>query len=173
MKKGNVMWLLLLAAAAVFIAAPSWFMHRGFSAREQPSVFETYPATSVRNLAVPSRAKHEKNPFVPSSELLAEASAHFADRCAVCNADDGDGDTLFGKGLYPKPPDMRDRLRLRGKRSRFLEVVLQARRTKSRFLNRYTDCKHNQGKRIRQNRCPNRNCDRLRPHPQRSGKTGQ
>jgi hypothetical protein len=109
MKKGNVMLLVLLAAAAVVIGAAASLIRRGFSAREQPSVVESYLATSVRNLAVPSRAKHEKNPFVPSSELLAEASAHFANHCAVCHADDGSGDTLFGKGLYPKPPDMRMR----------------------------------------------------------------
>ena len=32
---------------------------------------------------------------------------HFSDHCATCHANDGGGDTLFGKGLYPKPPDMR------------------------------------------------------------------
>ena len=31
---------------------------------------------------------------------------HFADHCATCHANDGSGDTSFGKGLYPKPPDM-------------------------------------------------------------------
>jgi mono/diheme cytochrome c family protein len=34
---------------------------------------------------------------------------HFADHCATCHANDGSGDTLFGKGLYPKPPDMRQK----------------------------------------------------------------
>jgi mono/diheme cytochrome c family protein len=32
---------------------------------------------------------------------------HFSDHCASCHSNDGSGDTLFGKGLYPKPPDMR------------------------------------------------------------------
>jgi mono/diheme cytochrome c family protein len=32
---------------------------------------------------------------------------HFADHCATCHAYDGSGDTSFGEGLYPKPPDMR------------------------------------------------------------------
>ena len=32
---------------------------------------------------------------------------HFADHCATCRGNDGSGDTLFGNGLYPKPPDMR------------------------------------------------------------------
>ena len=32
---------------------------------------------------------------------------HFSDHCATCHSNNGDGHTLFGKGLYPKPPDLR------------------------------------------------------------------
>jgi len=32
---------------------------------------------------------------------------HFSDHCATCHSNDGGGNTLFGKGLYPKPPDVR------------------------------------------------------------------
>jgi len=32
---------------------------------------------------------------------------HFSDHCATCHSNDGGGQTLFGKGLYPKPPDLR------------------------------------------------------------------
>jgi mono/diheme cytochrome c family protein len=32
---------------------------------------------------------------------------HFADHCAFCHANDGSGNTDIGKGLYPKPPDMK------------------------------------------------------------------
>jgi len=32
---------------------------------------------------------------------------HFADHCATCHANDGGGQTFFGKGLYPTPPDLR------------------------------------------------------------------
>jgi len=39
--------------------------------------------------------------------VLAEASAHFADHCALCHANDGSGRTEIGRGLYPKVPDMR------------------------------------------------------------------
>jgi hypothetical protein len=41
------------------------------------------------------------------SFVLQEAMAHFADHCAPCHGNDGNGDTLYGKGLYPKPPDLR------------------------------------------------------------------
>ncbi len=40
-------------------------------------------------------------------EVLAEARAHWADHCASCHANDGSGDTLMGKRLYPPAPDMR------------------------------------------------------------------
>ena len=32
---------------------------------------------------------------------------HFSYHCATCHSDDGGGHTVFGKGLYPKPPDLR------------------------------------------------------------------
>jgi mono/diheme cytochrome c family protein len=32
---------------------------------------------------------------------------HFAYHCATCHANDGSGDTMFGKCMYPKPPNMR------------------------------------------------------------------
>ena len=47
------------------------------------------------------------NPVPSSQDALAEAMAHFADHCAICHDNDGSGNTTIGKGLYPKPPDMR------------------------------------------------------------------
>ena len=38
---------------------------------------------------------------------LEAARDHFADHCSSCHANDGSGDTMYGKGLYPKPPDLR------------------------------------------------------------------
>ena len=32
---------------------------------------------------------------------------HFSYHCSPCHSDDGGGHTVFGKGLYPKPPDLR------------------------------------------------------------------
>ena len=39
---------------------------------------------------------------------MAEGRAHWADHCATCHANNGSGDTMFGRGIYPKPPDMRE-----------------------------------------------------------------
>ena len=58
-------------------------------------------------MAIPKSAKETRNPVAFSPDILAEAMAHFADHCAFCHANDGSGDTPIGKGLYPKPPDLR------------------------------------------------------------------
>lgn len=107
MRKGRAIFLLVLAAAVMTIAGVVSVIRRGFSARQQPSALENYLATSVRGLAVPTRARNERNPFLPSPDVLAEARAHFADHCAICHANDGSGKTEIGQNLYPKAPDMR------------------------------------------------------------------
>jgi len=83
-------------------------IRRGFSARDNPSAIETLIATTARQLAVPSQYRQLRNPLSSSADLRA-GMEHFADHCATCHANDGSGDTLFGKGLYPKPPDMRQK----------------------------------------------------------------
>jgi mono/diheme cytochrome c family protein len=103
---------LLLSITAACIAAAAAFgwvtIRRGFSARDNPSAIETLIATTARQLTVPSQYRQLRNPLSSSSDLHA-GTEHFADHCATCHANDGSGDTLFGKGLYPKPPDMRQK----------------------------------------------------------------
>jgi hypothetical protein len=38
---------------------------------------------------------------------LREARAHFADHCAICHANNGNGQTPIGRNVYPKAPDLR------------------------------------------------------------------
>jgi len=99
----------ITVACIVATAAFGWVtIRRGFSARDNPSAIETLIATTARQLAVPSQYRHLRNSLSFSSDLHA-GMEHFADHCATCHANDGSGDTLFGKGLYPKPPDMRQK----------------------------------------------------------------
>jgi mono/diheme cytochrome c family protein len=98
--------LLITAIAAVVVYA--WHeARRGFSARQEPSAIETILAKTARNMALPSEYQKLRNPFPMSPENLRAGMEHFADHCAICHANDGSGDTPFGKNLYPKPPDMR------------------------------------------------------------------
>ena len=100
--------LSIIAAGVAGAAAFGWVTIRcGFSARDNPSVVETYVAKTARRLSVPASERNAKNPFAASAEVLNEARAHFADHCAICHGNDGSGKTPIGQNLYPKTPDMR------------------------------------------------------------------
>jgi mono/diheme cytochrome c family protein len=103
-------WKIILLAAIAVVAAGGIYVtilvRRGFSARENPSWIEAFAAQIAKGLAIPATYKL-KNPYLPTTENIRQGEEHFADHCAICHANDGGGDTLFGRGLYPKPPDMR------------------------------------------------------------------
>jgi mono/diheme cytochrome c family protein len=79
----------------------------GFSAREEPRLFERMLARTARRWAVPANERDAVNPVAFSSEVWADSRAHFADHCASCHANDGSGRTEMGQNLYPRAPDMR------------------------------------------------------------------
>jgi mono/diheme cytochrome c family protein len=101
-------FLLFVGLALVVGAAGLWyFVNSGVSAKEQPGRIEEFLAGGVRNMAISRRAGSLTNPIEYSGEIIAEGRAHFADHCATCHANDGSGDTSMGRGMWPKPPDMR------------------------------------------------------------------
>ena len=59
------------------------------------------------HLSIPVGARNTPNPVAATAENLKDARLHFADHCAVCHGNDGSGDAAFGRGMYPKPPDLR------------------------------------------------------------------
>jgi mono/diheme cytochrome c family protein len=98
--------VLLVLVVSVFFFG--WFeIRHGFSARGEPSSIERFLATTARKLALPSSYRRLRNSLPASAENIQTGMEHFADHCATCHGNDGGGDTTFGKGLYPKPPDMR------------------------------------------------------------------
>ncbi len=100
---------IFMILAAIFAAAAlyAWsIIAAGFSARGTPSTVEAFVAKRLRYLATPSGVRDLKNPLAVNPEVLAAAKVHFADHCASCHGNDGRGETLIGRGLYPKPPDM-------------------------------------------------------------------
>ncbi len=96
--------ILLVVGAALFTR---WILHDGLSARATPSRIETFLARNARGLSIPGDAKNAANPVADSAEVQRDARLHFADHCAVCHGNDGSGDNPMGRGLYPKPPDLR------------------------------------------------------------------
>ena len=108
MKRALVVFgILCLMAAAGAIVYAAWMMRRGFGTREAPGSVETAVAETMRDGAIPSSYKLMKNPVATTPEVLREGMAHWADHCATCHANNGSGETMYGKTMYPRPPDMR------------------------------------------------------------------
>jgi mono/diheme cytochrome c family protein len=80
---------------------------RSFSARDQPLALEAFLARHLRRLAFPPGVRHRQNPLTMSPLDRAEARDHFADHCAVCHNNNGDGKTMINAGLFPPAPDLR------------------------------------------------------------------
>ena len=97
--------ILLIAVAALSLWGWS-IVSRGFSARDTPSSAEAFIAGRMQRIAIPMTAREARNPLNATPEVLSGAMEHYADHCAICHANDGTGNTMIGRGLYPKPPDM-------------------------------------------------------------------
>jgi mono/diheme cytochrome c family protein len=98
---------LLAFALAIAVAVVAYAIATGLDARAHPSALETRIAREVRSLAIPRVIRDRPNPVAASPEVLADGLAHYADHCASCHGSNGDGNTEMGRGLFPKPPDMR------------------------------------------------------------------
>lgn len=99
-----------LAALASFLATALALVYvraHGFSAREKPAWYEVFLSRNARRLASEPGASSLKNPISATPLAIAEARDHFADHCATCHANNGDGKTQINAGLYPPAPDMR------------------------------------------------------------------
>jgi mono/diheme cytochrome c family protein len=107
MKRGRIILIALVVVVGIAIAAAAMILHDGLSARATPTALEAFFAQHAHRLSIPSNARNMHNPVPVSEENLTAAREHFADHCSSCHANDGSGDTMYGKGLYPKPPDLR------------------------------------------------------------------
>jgi mono/diheme cytochrome c family protein len=94
-------------AVALAIVAAASLLHNGLSSRATPTFLEAMLARNARHMAIPAGARKQQNPIPATPDNLRDARLHFADHCAVCHGNEGTGDTPIGKGLYPKPPDLR------------------------------------------------------------------
>jgi mono/diheme cytochrome c family protein len=104
--KKIVVLVVVLAALAGAISFVIWVRNHGSSAREKPSWIETVLARRMRKIATPAGAEELKNPSPATEANMAEAQEHFVEHCSVCHGAAGRGDTLYGRNLYPKVPDL-------------------------------------------------------------------
>lgn len=107
MRPGNAMFLAIVVVIALIALAGGSILHNGLSSRAKPTALETMMARNARHMAIPASARKMQNPEAGTAENLRDARLHFADHCAICHANDGSGDTMMGRNLYPKPPDLR------------------------------------------------------------------
>ena len=98
--------LVLLVVVVGGVLAYS-IVSRGLSTHDEPSRVEAALARAMRRWATPNSMRSRTNPVEPTEAVLEEALAHYADHCATCHANDGSGDTVMGRSLYPRVPDMR------------------------------------------------------------------
>jgi mono/diheme cytochrome c family protein len=98
---------LLAFALAMAVVVVGYAVATGLDARAHPGSLETRLAREVRSLAIPRLFRNRPNPVATSPDVLADGLAHYADHCASCHGTNGDGNTEMGRGLFPKPPDMR------------------------------------------------------------------
>jgi mono/diheme cytochrome c family protein len=96
-------------AVAGTVLCAAWMVHHGFSTRTAPGFVETALAGTMSDMAIPSRYKAMKNPVAGTPEVLRQGMEHWADHCATCHANNGSGDTMYGRTMYPRPPDMRQK----------------------------------------------------------------
>lgn len=107
--KGTSRTILISAAGILAVAGfvlLRYLRSHSFSAREKPMAVEAFVARHLRRLAVPPGTNDMKNPVEITPLVLAEARDHFADHCATCHGNTGDGRTMISHGLYPPAPDM-------------------------------------------------------------------
>jgi mono/diheme cytochrome c family protein len=56
---------------------------------------------------MPSDAKKKKNPLNITPDDLIEAKKHYKEHCAVCHAENGNGQSETSEGMSPDVPDLR------------------------------------------------------------------
>jgi len=105
-RKRFIVLILLLSVLVGCGALAIKVRNHGFSAREQPSWVEATFARRARRIATPSSATELKNPHPVTETSMAEAREHFVAHCSICHGINGRGDTLIGRNVYPKVPDM-------------------------------------------------------------------
>jgi hypothetical protein len=103
----RVFWFTVFSAAALLIGCGYLLRRHEWSTRNPPGRMETFLAASLRSWSVPPASRKLANPVACSDASVLEARAHWADHCATCHGNNGSGETMLGKTMYPRPPDMR------------------------------------------------------------------
>ncbi|MGH8143095.1 MAG: cytochrome c3 family protein [Steroidobacteraceae bacterium] len=99
----------ILGITLFLVIATAALIERGFRATTAPSRLEVIVARALRDLAIPARERHAKNPLASTAQNLQVGREAFLTRCAGCHGHDGTGLTPIGRSLYPRVPNLRSR----------------------------------------------------------------
>ena len=103
----KVVAIVLALAAAAAGAAIAYVRTTGLRADVSPGATEARVARAARAFSIGADERNRRNPVPASAAAVASGLAHFADHCASCHGNDGRGDTQYGRGLFPRPLDLR------------------------------------------------------------------
>ena len=104
----RLMFEFLVVVAVLVAGGVAYLRQTGLRAQAEPGAIETLVARQVRSLAIPDDVRALRNPLPPTQENVRAGMEHFATYCAMCHGNDGSGQrSAIGRGLFPKPPDMR------------------------------------------------------------------
>lgn len=101
------LWVLVLAGLTALVLLV-FVRGMGVTARREPPAIEKRVARSAWRFLIPADSRRATNPVPVSPDVLRDGLAHFADHCALCHANNGSGDTMIGRRIYPPAPDMRE-----------------------------------------------------------------
>ncbi len=97
----------LAGIGVLSVAAAIWLVSGGMSSRRNPGSVESWVAVRMRSVAIPASERTMADPAPPGPLSLKSGFEQFADQCATCHGVDGSGQAEIGRGLYPRPPDLR------------------------------------------------------------------
>ena len=100
-------WLAAGLAAGAIVAL-MLVKGTGIGARRDPIFLEARMARAGWRWLVPRRIRETANPVPAGAGVLKDAREHWADHCALCHGNDGSGNTMVGRRVYPAAPDLRD-----------------------------------------------------------------
>ena len=101
--------VVVLIALVLGIALCAMFVQgSGVSARRQPLPLEGRAARVMWKFMIPAATRSAINPAPLDDETLTAARNHWADHCATCHGNNGDGDMAIGRNVFPPAPDMRE-----------------------------------------------------------------
>jgi mono/diheme cytochrome c family protein len=98
----------LVLAVILALGGLAYLKGTGLRGQPRPGPIETRVARALRGLAIPKASRARTNPIPATPEAIAAGLEHYAHYCTMCHGNDGSGeDTPLGRGLFPKPPDLR------------------------------------------------------------------